>query len=628
MTELISQILTTIVFALLSSTAVTIKSGVPIWELEFTEILILFVFSLAFFVSLCLLKLRATTSLLTRFYNTAIIISSVFGVALFCLYMFKITPSRLGLLSTIFSSFLLLSFINVIDQNKLKIIIHTMIITSVIGINLVVDGTVFKPVQEVTERFIWSSLYDLKARHYKHPISEENFSGGGIAGVDEGYLLATARGTLFVFNEPEEKEPISVKKLKIRIPINYQKFQDHVGKGLARNFRVTDILVRRSGANQQIFAAHHFWNQQEECFVIQISMLETKGLQLTLLPESMKWKSVFQTKPCLKLKNYIRGQPFAGEESGGRLALVNNNKLLLTVGDHEREGWNYDIILAQDESADYGKILEVDLRTGLANTVSIGHRNPQGLYIGIDGAIWSTEHGPQGGDELNLILRGKNYGWPLVSYGTDYGKKSWPLSEHQGSHAGYEKPIYSWLPAIGVSNLIGIEGLMFENWKGDLIVSSLQGGSISRIRTFNGRLVLNERMEVGMRIRDLIIGKKGEIVLWGDSPPELVFIRPIKNQISGEVLFSQCIGCHSAANSTKNHLGPNLTNIVNRKIASLKNYDYSSALFGMGSKFWTEERLGLFLADPKAYVPGNSMHFDGIKDAESRKILIKYLKTM
>ena len=62
---------------------------------------------------------------------------------------------------------------------------------------------------------------------------------------------------------------------------------------------------------------------------------------------------------------------------------------------------------------------------------TMGHRNPQGLYITPEGTVWSTEHGPQGGDELNLLVRGANYGWPLVTYGTDYGSAAWPLSHNQ-----------------------------------------------------------------------------------------------------------------------------------------------------------------------------------------------------
>jgi len=94
----------------------------------------------------------------------------------------------------------------------------------------------------------------------------------------------------------------------------------------------------------------------------------------------------------------------------------------------------------------YGKTILIHLDDGTSEIYSLGHRNPQGLYVTPEGAIWSTEHGPQGGDELNLIVRGANYGWPLVTYGTDYGSAAWPLSHVQGRHDGYQQPILRGYP--------------------------------------------------------------------------------------------------------------------------------------------------------------------------------------
>jgi len=630
-TTLLVQILATITLILLSSIWLTIKSGNPIWEFESSDIWILTVFGLAFFTSLSILNLQTTKNLRIHLRKIVVVTLSVFSIFFFCLYILNFMPLRLTLISTIFSALLLSGFSKILQKRKLEICLLSLIIIFSICINLAYQLNFLPPKQKpiVSERFIASQLYDLKVSHYKYPFPKPDTAGGGIASIAEGYLLATGDGTLYFFDEPEDNVSIKTKKLNIRIPINNQDFRRDVGDNVQyHNFRVTDLLVLQNGTNQQIFAAHHFWNQQQHCFVIRVSMLESEGQQFTLLPESTKWNNIFETQPCLELKNYIRGQPFAGEESGGRLVMLGKNRLLLTVGDHEREGWNSEMILAQDESADYGKILEIDIQNGKSKIVSMGHRNPQGLYVDKDGAIWSTEHGPEGGDELNLISRDKNYGWPLVSYGVDYGRKFWPLSEHQGSHDGFEKPVYSWIPAIGVSNLVGAEKTMFKMWKDDLIISSLRDRSIWRVRIHNHRLVLGERIEIGTRIRDMIVGKKGEIILWNEKLPEIVFIKSMKSLIRGEVLFARCIGCHSVGNPASNFIGPDLANIVGRKIASKNNFDYSSVLYGMASDVWTEERLELFLSDPKLFAPGTSMQFDGIKHAESRKILVKYLKDL
>ena len=124
----------------------------------------------------------------------------------------------------------------------------------------------------------------------------------------------------------------------------------------------------------------------------------------------------------------MRGKnPFRGEEIGGRLLLLDANTLLLSLGDHGFSGIEGGAAYAQDPQAMYGKTLRIDLRTHAISFNTLGHRNPQGLYAAPDGRIWETEHAARGGDELNLLQPGANYGWPLVTYGTDYGALIWHL---------------------------------------------------------------------------------------------------------------------------------------------------------------------------------------------------------
>ena len=193
-------------------------------------------------------------------------------------------------------------------------------------------------------------------------------------------------------------------------------------------------------------------------------------------------------------------------EVGGRMFLRDPDTLILTLGDHDFAGVESQQILAQDPEASYGKILLLHLAEGRAEVLSMGHRNPQGLFVDRLGQVWETEHGPQGGDELNLIIQGANYGWPLVTYGTDYGAVAWVLSHDQGQHEGYDKPVFAWVPSIGVSNLVRLQGVGFPLWKDDLLVGSLHGKSLFRIRLDNHRVVFAEPIEIGERVRDLIEG--------------------------------------------------------------------------------------------------------------------------
>ena len=118
------------------------------------------------------------------------------------------------------------------------------------------------------------------------------------------------------------------------------------------------------------------------------------------------------------------------------MVLLDDSRLLFSVGDYQHDGWNREQMLPQNDDAEYGKTVLIDLNTGESSIHTKGHRNPQGLYVSPTGTIWSTEHGPRGGDELNMIMQGANYGWPLVTYGTEYGDKIWPLNSSQGQHEG------------------------------------------------------------------------------------------------------------------------------------------------------------------------------------------------
>ncbi|MFK4539652.1 glucose/arabinose dehydrogenase [Bradyrhizobium ottawaense] len=119
------------------------------------------------------------------------------------------------------------------------------------------------------------------------------------------------------------------------------------------------------------------------------------------------------------------------------MALLDADTLLLTVGDFGFDGLASVHAYPQDPPASYGKTIAINIRDGYPTIFTAGHRNPQGLYVDPSGTIWSTEHGPQGGDELNRLVRGANYGWPYATYGTDYGSFSWPLNKREAEQKGY-----------------------------------------------------------------------------------------------------------------------------------------------------------------------------------------------
>jgi aldose sugar dehydrogenase len=144
---------------------------------------------------------------------------------------------------------------------------------------------------------------------------------------------------------------------------------------------------------------------------------------------------------------------------------------------------------------------------------SYGHRNVQGIAIHPEtGDIWTNEHGPQGGDELNLTEAGKNYGWPVIGFGVNYRTGE---AIHKGTHReGMEQPVHIWVPSIGISGMFIYTGDKFPQWRGNIFVGGMSGERLARL-TMKGRTVVSEEtLAAGLgRIRDIRQGPDGFIYL-------------------------------------------------------------------------------------------------------------------
>jgi glucose/arabinose dehydrogenase len=156
-----------------------------------------------------------------------------------------------------------------------------------------------------------------------------------------------------------------------------------------------------------------------------------------------------------------------------------------------------------------------------AETWSTGHRTPYGLAFAPDGRLWELEHGPRGGDELNLIEPGKNYGWPLVSYAVNYNGVPIPSPD---TRPDLTKPIIYWTPVIAPGNLTFYTGKMFPQWQGSALIGGMATQSLNRI-TFDGKggATPAERWTVGHRIRDVEVASDGAVWLIEDANPGGLF---------------------------------------------------------------------------------------------------------
>ncbi|HEY6455098.1 MAG TPA: PQQ-dependent sugar dehydrogenase, partial [Steroidobacteraceae bacterium] len=492
--------------------------------------------------------------------------------------------------------------------------------------------------------------YNIDVTYYDGRIPKPAVpGGGGLAPIADQYLLATGDGHMYLFGWHGDPDELSVKPLPYRVPINGEQFAAAVGLPYEKpretiltnapgestgsqvdtwRFRVSDILLQQQGDKLRLFAGHHYWNNAKRCFVVRVSMAESDRAAFMNGTAKLAWKTLFESKPCLPIEGELRerASPFEGNLSGGRLALRDPDSLLFTVGFHGFDGVNSRQMYSQDPQASWGTTVLIHIDEGTSETFAIGQRNQQGLYIDANGGIWETEHGPRGGDELNYLEQGANYGWPYVTYGTDYTSLEWPLNKAQGRHDGYREPIFAWVPSIGVSQLISIEKDLFPVWKGDLLVSSLRAESLFRIRIVDHRVEFAEPIPIKRRTRTLIEGHDGRIILWTEDAA-IVSIKPATGT-SRELRFATtCGGCHKVDGGT-NLIGPDLLHVYGRKVASAEGYqEYSPAMKRVGGR-WDREKLDRFLTNPQAMVPGTAMTFTGISDPAERAAIIDYLKSI
>jgi glucose/arabinose dehydrogenase len=244
-------------------------------------------------------------------------------------------------------------------------------------------------------------------------------------------------------------------------------------------------------------------------------------------------QGVFDGKRVHGIKTLFKVQPdkSGGEHFGGRLVWQPDGTLLMSVGDGGNPPQTIGDRLAREQAQNLathqGKILRLTdagkpapgnplaARAGaLPEIWSYGHRNIQGMVRDAAGRVWATEHGPRGGDELNLIEGGQNYGWPRQSYGRDYRTKE-PVG--QPVVAGMTGPKVAWVPSPAPSGLAYYTGTQFPQWRGSLFSGGLAAMDVRRIALDkDGNVTAQERLDIGKRVRDVRQGPDGQLYLLTD----------------------------------------------------------------------------------------------------------------
>jgi cytochrome c2 len=436
-------------------------------------------------------------------------------------------------------------------------------------------------------------------------------AAGGIATIGNSVVVLDRLANLYLY-DPEDGR---VKKLPFPpIPNNVREYlrsalvqSDETQPAALTDytFRAYDVVYMTRP--RRLVVSHEYFDKE-----LGKSRLAVSTIQLgedSVAPAG-SWKTIFLSDPLPRLPT---------TNGGGKLVASGTDAIYLALGDH------YMPAAAQDKNSKFGKIVRINVSTGKFTVLSMGHRNPEGLALTSAGELLETEHGPKGGDELNLIVAGANYGWPRVTLGTDYSTYSYAARRDKdavGEHKGFTPPLFAWVPSIGVSNLIQIRNF-HRRWDGDMLVGSLKATSLFRLRFEKSRVLYAEQIWVGQRIRDVAQMEDGRIVLWTDDA-ELLLIsvdrlglersRRLDLARDDPLLGSACMICHHFGPTHPTDPAPSLSNLFKRKIAS-DNFRYSVALRGKEG-VWTEDNLRQFLSAPDVFATGTSMMNNNLHRSE------------
>lgn len=492
----------------------------------------------------------------------------------------------------------------------------------------------------------------------KIPTSEfgGGVNGGLIAGFENTIVIVSRHGFISYLDLDDG----TLRYDTNHVPMNFEALWSKLGEHeafLLQEYRINDVLLDTSDPNSapKLVVSHLAYRAGREEICPRISTTELTGSGSQLAISATGWDVLYQPSECFDLT--ATNWDFPGRMSGGRMAQLPDGDIVFALGDfHEFRSGVSSGKFPPAFSEILTRVHRIDRSTGEIGEIAKGFRNPSGLALDQNGRLWEVEHGPQGGDEVNLVREGANFGWPFVSYGHNYAqdglpRRALPLNTEQGRHEDFEKPAFAFVPSVAPSGLAVIEGgLGFKAWDGDLVMGGLISESLFRLRPEGDKIIYAEQIDLGTRLRDVRRLENGLIAVKSDRR-ELILIRdpsepdmPRPEQVSGyhamydfaieattqnamdnpgRTAFSAaCATCHAVG--AGEGVGPHLDGILGRPVAAVDGYPYSQALQEVGG-VWTEARLEAYLEDPQGFASGTSMPASGLTRAERRSV-IEYLK--
>lgn len=433
---------------------------------------------------------------------------------------------------------------------------------------------------------------------------------GGIARVRDKLVILSRTGSFYQYNSGVFSE-ISWPKL----PNNIEEYiLNSKGTLNSDNLRASSIAFDES--EHKIYVGYNKYQAPNQ------NRIAVSSLKIN--PETMKqigeWETLFESD--LVDVDY-------GSQAGGGRVIVHQDSIYVSVGyaEHPTLSNGKKVPASQSLNSSLGKVFKINTTTRKIELLSTGHRNVQGMAFTRSGDLLTSEHGPQGGDEINLIQKGFNYGWPYLTYGTDYGKYTYSSSFEAPPKFVSTEPLYAFVPSMAISPLHLIEDF-HPAWNGDILLGSLKAQTLFRLVIRSQRVVVVEPIWIGHRIRDIAILPNKQIALLTDDS-FLIFLSVDSDLLKAnsknagynfEPKLARCLVCHHFETSTPVSVAPSLRNIVGRKIGGDTYEKYSSEM-KKASGVWSKETLAAFIANPESVVPGTTMPNLGLTSKEVKDIV-------
>ena len=323
-----------------------------------------------------------------------------------------------------------------------------------------------------------------------------NMRGAGLAVLSNDELLlggGKTGGEVFLYNLSSKK----LTKLASLISANRRVNESR--------FAINDIAVlSQSQSAANLLISYPRLGLQRDCVEVVVENVNYDRINQKI----KRVKTWLVTKPCVPIS--------AVQHTSGRFAVIDSKSAYVTIGD-----LGYTQISNRKKRGDLGSIFKVSSTS--VSKFSQGHRNAQGilLYNGKD--LLAAEHGPRGGDELNLIKAGSDYGWPFVTYGQPYGSGDYVRPTKTGTHAGFVEPLKYWVPSIAPTELVQLPKSGWGDWSNQLVLGTLREQVLVFIAIDERFAVTNTvNVDIGERIRDLEVLSTGELVATTDSGKLLV----------------------------------------------------------------------------------------------------------